>query len=1029
MRIKKRIEQTRPYFECRSLGARFILVVVALCIVTMGVTAYLNYKSLHDAQIQQLYAKGRLLGNFVALVSPEAILSYDFTLLDQYMREVSLQEDIVYSVIVSPLGQSLTSYLDRDHPLIGNAKGSDILDIISNVNQNPEIVRQHFAIQVVDELIGTIEIGISTRRINALALQALGNTLLQNSAIIALLCLSIYLVFRFYTLIPIIKLIDSFKRVADGELSHRANIQSGDELGKLATAFNLMTGSLESSYLKLQNNNEELLRATKAKSAFLANMSHEIRTPLTAIIGFAESLLEPDVCEQERNSSINTIIRNGNHLKKIINDILDLSKIEADKLEIEIDNTSPFEVLQDVAALIDLQAKEKGLEFELNYQFPIPLNIQTDALRLKQVLINLGNNAVKFTSQGKIAIEVSYKIDINTIYFCVSDTGIGLKEDQKHKIFEEFTQADSSITRKFGGTGLGLALSKRLCTMLGGDISIESSFGQGSRFTASISAGQLDEVQFAYAPPDLFAADAQQQRNFNPERITGNILLAEDTVDNQRLIQILLDKTQAKLDIAQNGKQAVAMALDNDYDVVLMDMMMPVMSGVEATTNLRRRGYTKPIVAITANTVKHDLELYKNIGCNSVIAKPIDQQLLIRTLATYMTNQKTADAKAQGSAASAIAKPCGDARPTPDQNPAGAGKILLAEDTVDNQRLIGLYMKRLGYTLVTVDNGEQAVDAAQRQNFDAVLMDMQMPVMDGLEATRRLRANGYTVPIIALTGNAQPEEIDQYRAVGCNSFVEKPFTFPVLAAALERFVNTSGKNSTAPDKSDAAPLRAMLPGRGSEEAQWSAAVSLYKNRLSSIGENIQQALNRQDWSELGRIMHNLKGSGGTFGFPVLTEIATDIAQLIADSNTRDINKRLAQLLCIIDQTVHASVDKPAVLEMENHPANNADSEQKPTRCLNHDNVAKFEDINSMLDHAFATRQWDKLTALIDLLSQPNAGADTTQPLTQLTVQIHEAIANKQYQFLTEPLREFKQAYERLQRQHSPSELKQRSAEN
>ena len=365
--------------------------------------------------------------------------------------------------------------------------------------------------------------------------------------------------------------------------------------------------------------------ANTAKSTFLANMSHEIRTPLTAIIGFSETLLDTSQTMSERVESINTVIRSGKHLLQIINDILDLSKVEADKLDTEKLKVSPFELLDDVHSLISLMAESKGLFFDIEYDFPMPEFIITDPVRLKQIIINLCNNAIKFTGKGGVNVKVSHVHESNKLSINVVDTGIGLSQEQMNKIFNPFTQADTSTTRQYGGTGLGLHLSKELAKKLGGDITVESTQDIGSCFSLTIATGNIND-KFVSFMPDINREKNQSILDGNSEKVIGKVLLAEDNVDNQRLVSMYLKKLGAEVVVANNGKEVIELTRIDNFDLILMDMQMPIMNGLDATQRLREMGYTKPIVALTANAMKEDVDACYAVGCDDFIHKPISQQ-------------------------------------------------------------------------------------------------------------------------------------------------------------------------------------------------------------------------------------------------------------------------------------------------------------------------------------------------------------------------------------------------------------------
>jgi len=387
--------------------------------------------------------------------------------------------------------------------------------------------------------------------------------------------------------------------------------------------------------------------ANSAKSTFLANMSHEIRTPLTAIIGFSESLLDTSQSMPERVESINTVIRSGKHLMQIINDILDLSKVEADKLELEQLEVSPFTLLSDVHSLVSLMAENKGLFFDVEYDFPIPESIITDPVRLKQVIINLCNNAVKFTEKGGVHIRMSFSENDKLLSIKVVDTGVGLTQKQIGKLFSPFTQADTSTTRQYGGTGLGLYLSKQLAEKLGGGISVESTPAAGSCFCLTVKVGDISKSKLLSSEPDIKHDTPQSIIDGVDVKVSGTVLLAEDNVDNQRLVSMYLKKLGAEVVLANNGKEAVEKTGTEQFDLILMDMQMPVMNGIDATVRLRDMGYKNPIVALTANAMKEDVDACYNAGCDDFIRKPISQQEFMASIVKYLKPVKDTEEKSQ----------------------------------------------------------------------------------------------------------------------------------------------------------------------------------------------------------------------------------------------------------------------------------------------------------------------------------------------------------------------------------------------
>ena len=379
--------------------------------------------------------------------------------------------------------------------------------------------------------------------------------------------------------------------------------------------------------------------ANTAKSRFLANMSHEIRTPLTAIMGFADTLVEERENPKQLQHHIDAIMRNSRHLLHIINEVLDFSKIEADRLELERLPISLFDFISDVEETFSYLAREKGIGFDIAYHYPVPREVYTDPTRMKQVMFNLVSNALKFTQSGFIRIGVNYEKFHGRLRITVEDTGVGMSPEQTSKLFQPFTQADASTTRRYGGTGLGLAISQRLALLLGGKLEVSSLKDAGSRFTLVMKTGVRSEQDLAYSyeAPDI----ADDGARLMPRRLHGTVLLAEDNRDIQELAASYLYKLGVKVVLASDGREAVNLALQGDVDLVLMDMQMPVMDGLEATRELRKRGMEIPIIALTANAMAEDRMQYQQAGANDFLAKPIDQRQLINKLGYFLSPQET----------------------------------------------------------------------------------------------------------------------------------------------------------------------------------------------------------------------------------------------------------------------------------------------------------------------------------------------------------------------------------------------------
>jgi signal transduction histidine kinase/FixJ family two-component response regulator len=430
----------------------------------------------------------------------------------------------------------------------------------------------------------------------------------------------------------------------------RREAESADAAVRMEQEIGDRTNALRESELRLRREYERSEAANFAKSEFLANMSHEIRTPMTAILGYADLLLEMgDIgrAPLDRVEAIETIRRNGNHLLTLINDILDLSRIESGKLTLEPVACSPAAILKDVATLMRVRADGKGISLDTGCVGPVPALIKTDPTRIRQILVNLLGNAIKFTEVGSVRVTLRYDAETSQLEFDVIDTGIGIAPARLERLFEPFVQADNSTTRRFGGTGLGLTISRRLAGVLGGDLQfVYSRPGEGTCIRLTLPCKLVAQAAASSdrkPSPQATAPDDAAIRAAMPESGT-RILVAEDGPDNQRLLRHYLRKAGFEVVLVDNGQDAVDEALraedaGSPFAVIVMDMQMPILDGYEATAVLRRRGYRRPIVAATAHTMVGDRAKCLDFGCDDYIPKPFERRSLIELLTSYASRQ------------------------------------------------------------------------------------------------------------------------------------------------------------------------------------------------------------------------------------------------------------------------------------------------------------------------------------------------------------------------------------------------------
>ena len=526
--------------------------------------------------------------------------------------------------------------------------------------------------------------------------------------------------------------------------------------------------------------------ANLSKSQFLANMSHEIRTPMTAILGYAD-VLAAQLQDDATIEYVDTIKRNGRYLLDIVNDILDLSKIEAGKLDLHQQICSPVELVADVRSLMEVRAQEKRLPLRVEYETAIPETISTDPVRLRQILINLLSNAIKFTDHGYVKLSVRYldKHDPPWIQFIVRDTGIGISAEQQKILFQPFTQVDSSHTRQYGGTGLGLAICWRLAQMLGGEITLQSAPRQGSTLTLSVPAG-LSDAATLVEPSSEIMADLADSPATRP-RINGRLLVVDDRHDIRSLAKHFLEAAGAFVEVAENGQAAIdaiaeAERQQQDFDVVIMDMQMPVLDGYQATARLRERGFERPIIALTAGAMQGEREKCLQAGCNEFISKPIEGYRLVGAVARYAADS-TALTQAETLAPKATAGNAANAANAVSESNSSC-RILIVDDSKDASSAMSKLLGMLRHEVQLAHSGQSAIDAAHAFQPQAIILDIHLPDMDGYEVASRLKQSidfEQTV-LIALSGS--DPDANRLKEAGFDHYLLKPASINELLPLL-----------------------------------------------------------------------------------------------------------------------------------------------------------------------------------------------------------------------------------------------------